>query len=275
MEEEKKVIYAIIAACIIGIFIVGFLVVTYIPMKEGFSELYFEEHEELPKGITVGEEEQFAFTVASHELNTASYKYVVSLDEEILEEGSFTLDPDENITVNVPFTPTNSSLTLVRNLTTTESKHISFSRPFIITSGNMSAEPNGRVLIPVKFPVAGSEDSIITWNLDPNSEESYSFESKRTEPVGNILNLLMSDETILAETRLSGIGINLITYNTTLHSIRGDIQITNEKTISEYRYAFKKMSVQVASEDGTEYEIHFWTIVVLSQLTRFFSHLHS
>ena len=95
MEEEKKVIYAIIVACIIGIFIVGSLVVTHTTTKEGFSELYFKELERLPKIIAVGEEEQFAFTVASHELNTASYKYVVSLDDEIIEEGGFILGLDE------------------------------------------------------------------------------------------------------------------------------------------------------------------------------------
>ncbi|NQE54784.1 hypothetical protein C5S29_14435 [ANME-1 cluster archaeon GoMg3.2] len=35
-----------------------------------------------------------------------------------------------------------------------------------------------------------------------------------------------------------------------------------EKTILEYRYEPQKVSVEVIPEDGTEYEIHYWTMVV-------------
>ena len=286
MEEEKKVIYAIIAACIIGIFIVGFLVVTYTTTKVGFSELYFEEHEKLPKIITVGKEEPFSFTVASHELNITSYKYVVSLGDDILEEGDFVLYPGENITVNVSFAPTNSSLTLVRNLTTTESSHLIFSRPSTITSGNTNVESDGRVLMPVKFPIAGDKNNTIFLKIDPNSSEEYTFRYSAKEPVTETLicfgasNLDKTPNCIEAK-YTSQIGINLSDYNilrnisifprtgfdfinstTIISSNYGDIRVSYEKTISEYRYEFKKVSVEVTSEDGTEYGIHYWTIVV-------------
>jgi len=286
MEEEKKVIYAIIAACIIGIFIVGFLVVTYTTTKEGFSELYFEEHEELPKIITVSEEEQFAFTVASHELNTTSYKYVVSLGDDILEEGDFALGPGENITANVSFIPENSSLTFIRNLTTTESSHLIFSRPSTITSGSKNVESDGRVLMPVKFPIAGDKNNTIFLKIDPNSSEEYTFRYSAKEPVTETLicfDTSKSEKTpnCIEARYISQIGINLSDYNilrnisifpqtgfdfinstTIISSNYGDIRVSYEKNISEYRYEYKKVSVEVTSEDGTEYEIHYWTIVV-------------
>lgn len=286
MEEEKKVIYAIIAACIIGIFIVGFLVVTYTTMREGFSELYFEEHEELSKIINAGEEEQFAFTVASHELNITSYEYVISLGDDILEEEGFALYPGENITVNVSFIPENSSLTLVRNLTTTESSHLIFSRPSTITSWNTNVESDGRVLMPVKFPIAGDKNNTIFLKIDPNSSEEYTFRYSAKEPVTETLicfnasNLDKTPNCIEAK-YISQIGINLSNYNilrnisifprtgfdfinstTIISSNYGDIRVRYEKNISEYRYEYKKVSVEVTSEDGTEYEIHYWTIVV-------------
>jgi hypothetical protein len=286
MDEEKKVVYAIIAACIIGIFIVGLLVVTYIPMKEGFSELYFEEHEKLPKIINVGKEEQFAFTVASHELNITSYKYVVSIEEEILEEGNFILHPDENITINVSFVPTNSSLAFIRNLTTTESSHLIFSKPAIIRSESKNMEHDGKVLMPVKFPIAGDKNNTIPLKIYPNSSEEYTFRHSAKEPVTETLicfNTSNSEKTpnCIEARYIPQIGIDLSDYNI-LRNINifprtgfdftnstviisnnyGDVRMSYEKTISKYRYEFKKVSVEVISEDGTEYEIHYWTIVV-------------
>ena len=73
---HKKV--TIIAVSRKAIFTLCIYIVTY-TTKEGFSKLYFEEHEKLPKIINAGKEEKFAFTVTSHELNMTSYEYVVSL----------------------------------------------------------------------------------------------------------------------------------------------------------------------------------------------------
>ncbi len=59
MNNEKTVTYAIIAACIIAIVMVGFVVLTNTSTKESFSELYFEDHTELPSELEVGEPRQF------------------------------------------------------------------------------------------------------------------------------------------------------------------------------------------------------------------------
>lgn len=287
MDGEKKVVYAIIAACIIGIFIVGFLVVTHIPMKEDFSELYFKEHGKLPKIINAGVEEQFAFTVASHELNITSYKYVVSLEDEILAEGNFILHPDENITVTASFVPTNTSLVFVRNLTTTESSHLISGNPFVITSGNTNVESDGRVLMSVKFPIAGDKNNTIFLKVDPNSSEEYTFRYSAKEPVTETLICFDTSKSkktppnCIEARYISQIGINLSNYNilsnitifprtgfdfinsTTIIACNyGDIRMSYEKTISEYRYEPQKVSVEVISEDGTEYEIYYWTMVV-------------
>lgn len=287
MDGEKKVVYAIIAACIIGIFIVGLLVVTHIPMKEDFSELYFKEHGKLPKIINAGVEEQFAFTVASHELNITSYKYVVSLEDEILAEGNFILHPDENITVTASFVPTNTSLVFVRNLTTTESSHLISGNPFVITSGNTNVESDGRVLMPVKFPVAGDKNNTIFLKIDPNSSEEYTFRYSAKEPVTETLICFDTSKSkktppnCIEARYISQIGINLSNYSilrnitifprtgfdfinstTIITSNHGNIRMSYEKTISEYRYEPQKVSVEVISEDGPEYEIHYWTMVV-------------
>ncbi|RJS83135.1 hypothetical protein CW713_04305 [Methanophagales archaeon] len=276
----------IIAVSRKAIFTLSIYIVTYTTTKEGFSELYFEEHEELPKIINAGEEPQFAFTIASHELNVTSYEYTVSLDDEIVEEGGFILGPGENITANVSFIPENSSLTFIRNLTTTESSHLIFSRPSTITSGSKNVESDGRVLMPVKFPIAGDKNNTIFLKIDPNSSEEYTFRYSAKEPVTETLicfDTSKSEKTpnCIEARYISQIGINLSDYNilrnisifpqtgfdfinstTIISSNYGDIRVSYEKNISEYRYEYKKVSVEVTSEDGTEYEIHYWTIVV-------------
>jgi hypothetical protein len=262
MEEEKGVTYAIILACIIGIFIVGFLVVTYTTTKEGFSELYFEEHEKLPRIITAGEEEEFAFTVASHELNETIYEYVVSIDDKIIEEGGFVLYPGENITVNVSFIPGNSSLKLVdlvehnRSLRIPQKiKPLTFLK---LKSENFTRIEEGLFLFRGDIPLIESEENLI--NLSElkedivlyNYTEFYRFgDINKLEPV----NLTMGKD-------FSNLGYKRYIKRCDIKKDEGDtILEISEKNI-EYRYKFKKISVEVTSKDGTEYEIHYWTIVV-------------
>ena len=261
MDEEKEVVYAIIAACVIGIFIVGFLVVTYTTTKEGFSELYFEEHENLPKIITVSEEEQFAFTVASHELNTTSYVYVVSLDDEIVEKGGFTLGPDENITVNVSFIPENSSLMLVdeveHNWTLRIPQKI---EPLTFLRLKKFTKIEKGLFFKGAIPLIDSEENPTFINLGElkedivlyNYTEFYRFgDINKLEPV----NLTMGKD-------FSNLGYKRYIKRCEIKKDEGNtILEISEKNI-EYRYKFKKISIEVTSEDGTEYEIHYWVIVV-------------
>ena len=69
--EDKTIIYAIIAACVLGIVVIGALVVftwTSGAMSESFSELYFESPKDLPSVVDVGEPVDFTFSVVSQEL---------------------------------------------------------------------------------------------------------------------------------------------------------------------------------------------------------------
>jgi hypothetical protein len=259
MEEEKKVVYAIIAACIIGIFIVGFLVVTYTTTKEGFSELYFEEHEELPKIITVGEEEQSAFTVASHELNMTSYEYVVSLDDEILKEGGFTLGQDENITVNVSFTPIKSSLTFADEVEHNWTLRIpqKIEPITFLKSGNFTKIEKGLFW---SIPLIDGEEISTFINLGELKDDSVLYNYTEFYRFGDINKLEPANLTV---------GKDFSNLGYTRDIKRCDIKRDGENTCLEisdknieYRYKFKKISVEVTSKDETEYEIHYWAVVV-------------
>jgi hypothetical protein len=56
-----------------------------------------------------------------------------------------------------------------------------------MTSGNTNVESDGRVLMPVKFPIAGDKNNTIFLKIDPNSSEEYTFRHSAKEPVAETL----------------------------------------------------------------------------------------
>jgi hypothetical protein len=133
MNNEKTVTYAIIAACIIGIVMVGFVVLTNTSTKESFSELYFEDHTSLPTESVFGEPCSFTFTTVSHEVNTTSYTYLVSFDDRVIKQGTFTLAPEQRTSINTLFVPNNSTLVFKGDTTKQKHNHFTLNNPMNIS----------------------------------------------------------------------------------------------------------------------------------------------
>jgi hypothetical protein len=285
MGEEKTVTYAIIAACIIGIVVVAVLVLTYTSTSENFSELYFEDHTELPRMAAVGEEEEFAFTIVSHETDVTSYNYTVSFDDEAFEMGSFVLGPWEDMTINVSLVCSNSSIVLFDNYTNTETSYLDDRKPFdllisaISTIGNQvkiisskdkytivysgdntsdyqsTTDLDNKIVLPMKFPITGLTDPISVLIFDPLTEETFATEYETRRRIGN-----PNDIKIDNLTSISSLGYDTYKEEWTIYNNYGSITIAKKVTKSQYRYEFKKVSVQVTSGKD-EYEIHFWMII--------------
>ena len=66
--------------------------------KEAFTELYFNDPENLPGIINIGEEHNFSFTAVSHEQEPKQHSYSI-VSELLSENGSFLLNPGENMTI--------------------------------------------------------------------------------------------------------------------------------------------------------------------------------
>jgi hypothetical protein len=274
MDNEKNVTYAIIAACVVGIIIVGFFVIINTSSKESFSELYFEDHTELPMEAAVWDAQDFTFTVVSHEQNLTSYTYNVLFGENVIEEGSFVLDPGSNISINISFIPQISSLVFEDNITTLESSHFTINKPTAIPIPSLISDANSDVSVA----------------LDPDVSESYTYTYTAREPFSslfisfddinddgfrpnyfNIRDISDAQISISNQENLTFLpvdGIDLVFSKITVLNERGDVTITHKKTVSEYRHEFRKVSVEVVSDAGTEYEIHFWLIVKEKDVTK-------
>ena len=82
---------------------------------ETFTELYFENHLQLPANISYNQENKFAFTVHNLEYKTITYPYEVYIkcsdvgclgEKQIIDEGKITLKHDEYKTIPESFTLT-------------------------------------------------------------------------------------------------------------------------------------------------------------------------
>ena len=88
---------ALILIAFILIISLPIMVYTFSP-KEAFTELYFNNPEGLPRIIKINEENNFSFTIISHEKELKNYDYSIT-SELISEKDEITLAPGENITI--------------------------------------------------------------------------------------------------------------------------------------------------------------------------------
>ena len=296
-NAEKNIVYAFAAVCILGIVIVGALVLTSHTTEEGFSELYFKDPDTIPNAIKIGDKIDLAFTTVSHEKNQTAYDYRVTYDGHDIRSGSFSLEPFSSKTINVSMTPKNTSPVIKTDpvikqykmkynaaLCTISGQGYGFGRMKILTS------PNGYSLIlwgtnnttkqidvnmPGKFifPISSllNTDGVDLLILDPKLKESYNTSFRTVVP--------QEDQKDTSQS-LSKLGYIIRRDDWNIVNDRGNIDVLYKTTNTVYRYALKKVSVEVSStgseilgagesakpavgdtRTGSEYEIHFWIVV--------------
>ena len=95
--------------------------------KEYFTELYFNNPENLSRYIMPGQEYNFSFTIVSHEAELTVHDYIINFENES-EKGQITLYPEKNQTIYASFTPQNEegNVTVYLNNSKAESQSIYF-----------------------------------------------------------------------------------------------------------------------------------------------------
>ena len=260
MEGTRKfIVYAIAAACILGLIIVGALVLTSHTTEEGFSELYFKNPDMISRVIKIGDKIDFAFTTVSHEKKQTAYDYRVTYDGHDIRSGSFSLEPSSYKTINVSMTPKNSSLVKKTDL------------DVVVNLYKMKMDVNmpGKFILPIRLQNTDINGTLI---FDPKQKESYNTSlSTINLKVGQV----PSDGP-----SVSNLGYTMRRDDWNIVNDRGNIEIMHKSSSSIYRYAFNNVSVEVSStgseirgaeksdnpavsdtRTGSEYEIHFWIVV--------------
>jgi len=267
--EDKTIVYAIIAACVLGIVVIGALVVfthTSGTMKESFSELYFESPKDLPSVVNVGEPVAFAFSVVSHELTETPYTYTVRYDNQILQSGTFTLPAagtggNTKKAFNVTFTPDKPGIIQVGEPATTVLQTTYNGGVGVLVPANGAQEIQGgtdRILLPADLSGFGFPDREGLLIFDPTTRETFSTTTTSVAQVGT-----SPAQTVPAKDVASAVTDSGYTVSRTewiIDNDHGVITVQKETTSTEYRYTYQKVSVDVASP-STAYEIHFWILV--------------
>ncbi|MDM7934093.1 MAG: hypothetical protein QUS08_01715 [Methanothrix sp.] len=311
--KDRSILYAIAAACILGIIIVGALVLRGAP-SEGFSELYFEDPEGLPTVAEVGEPIDFAFVVVSHEERPTQYRYNVSYNKKTVLKGEFSLRPakiEQNYieginkkTIKVRLIPNETSLRMMDKPADAESKmryNTGLGTVYTYGTGpgkiNVVTSPKGysvilwgennttrqidvdlpgtsaKILVP-GMSRSSSQDFLV---FDTNKRETFRTNYTTIDQVGDSTRLIPLDNGSLSS---YGYTIKREIWNIT--NDQGNVDVLQRSITTNYRYEFKKVMVNVTSEDSvvlgaeesrtasiatgeneipSEYEIHFWVIV--------------
>ncbi|MBS3174858.1 DUF1616 domain-containing protein [Candidatus Woesearchaeota archaeon] len=90
--------------------IIGLLILIFTtPSEESFTELYFEDHANLPSTILIGKTHNFSFSIHNLEQETTSYEYSVYIVEEdgvtlLVDSSSIKLKNEETATIKESFT---------------------------------------------------------------------------------------------------------------------------------------------------------------------------
>ena len=78
-----------------------------LPEPETFTEIYFENHQNLPSKVEAGETYTFAFSVHSVEQQPMTYPYTIYIEENnkktSIKNGTFSLNPDQKKTFHEQF----------------------------------------------------------------------------------------------------------------------------------------------------------------------------
>jgi hypothetical protein len=97
---------------------------------EAFTELYFEDHNDLPKTIERYKEYSFSFTIHNLEHKDVEYSYIVYLQRDsgrtILDSGRFSLQNDEYKSQREDFGPLENTRTQIVVEITNKNQQIDF-----------------------------------------------------------------------------------------------------------------------------------------------------
>ena len=271
--SEKPIVFGIMIACVLGIIIVGgFIAVTNLTgvFSGGpFSELYFDEHTELPNVIEKGDDIDLSFTVAAHNNDPTHYTYKVSYGVQTIDLGSFDL-PDASGSyenkISIHFAPKESTLILLP-----EPAGISYTT--LDTDGTIGMvyrdTATGTILeeegYPLGLPIGGQSATLL---FDTAQSEMFSTKSYELTPVGDIFHATPVSEIKVNGEQASGCGYDLTNSQWEITHSGDQTTGTSASSTLRYRYVFKKVSVEVKAYENadptnpTRYEIHFWLVVL-------------
>ena len=109
--KENTIYNILIVVCIIAILSETILIFTT-KKSEPFTELYFENHQNLPKTITLNQNQEFYFTIKNLENKVFTYNYQITLNldgtTKILKQEQISINHNQKQTIYQQFKISNN-----------------------------------------------------------------------------------------------------------------------------------------------------------------------
>ncbi len=224
MDEEKTLTYAVIAASIIAIVLLGYF--TFRGESEvELVELYFQDPDTLPQVMVIGREYDIAFEVVSHKKSEEEFTYVIEAEGKVIKEGKFFLSPSEAKRVSASFAAND----LITNLTSHKVNEW--------TSTGSSDDPQlflQNYIAPMEFGRRPLPQELILYVTSQGVSTAKNV-YKYTE--------LKENELIIGEN------------NITVDITGSDIKIFHANGMKIYDYVTQRLKVEVVNSAGDEWVI--------------------
>lgn len=280
--NERTIVYGLVAACICGIIIVGFFLFYaggQIFSSQGFSEVYFKNHQKIPTVINENESLDFSFEVVSHNKGTMKYTYDIYAGDHMIRSGSFSLPSTDirnddhqsryNKSVIIDEIRLRSTLQTLNNSEVSETRFtynggLGLLLPSDGTKPQVVTDPS-KLYYPVRLP--GSNEAV-TLIFNPDAHETFHTTTTSKTKMGDFTTISNVDKAVeINGERISNVGFDTSESEWTINNDLGIISALSKTTTIKARYTFKKISVDVSAspesnpDDITHYEIHFWIVV--------------
>ena len=267
LNRRDGIALATLIIIIVGVALVIYLITLGPLGLRGFTELYFENPDLLPKAARIGEEISVTFTVVSHERTTLRYTYTAFFGRKLVDNGTLTLAPSERAVVSFTFIPNSTTLALYDNYTDKCEVKLPYSfqevRNLQLGSkgsvylaplqGNICLMYHNHTLKAITVPSPFNPSSYFLLPLKNESRVNYTYVTVRR--VGNLTQLGR------VEGNFSNVGYDkVITKYEVIREDDNQVTVKYSCHVLKYRYRFEKVSVKLTSKKA-RYEIHFWLIV--------------
>lgn len=275
---DRKKIFVMLLACIIGLAIIGALVLkahSDSSEEQGFSELKFEDGDTIPWVNYVGHDLKFAFSVLSNEKKKTDYYYNISYDGMLIKSGAFSIEPQNSNkkVVNARVIFNNSSLTKVGEAIVNQSelryngllgtiinKGSEFGHVNILTSpkgyfilfwGNNTSRQidvnlPDKIIVPVRVEIGDISENPGMLIFNPKQREFFNSSSSNIRQIGTI-NQLESPPNARV---LSKYGYILHREDWNVTNDYGNLLMQHNEELTDYRYGYKEILVRIFSNNS-------------------------
>ena len=243
-DTFKAILFTLVISALLTVAFT-FVMRNIIERQETFTELYFQESNDLPHELRINETHNISFAISNNELTETNYTYEITSKITNIRE-NITLSPGEKTSIYLSITPTDRGWVL--NFTSNQqfnNESVSWDNALLARDNDFRMIINNislKNLLPISHNITGF-GSIYHTNLTRDELKEKPF------------NKFLSEEKTSEDYRYYK------SQNITLFIKDDELQVNIQETINHYiteKEPFTVELYQETTENTKKHEIYFW-----------------